>query len=104
MLLGKAPRPPSLSDWTFEIKYDGFRAIVQTTVRETQVWSRNGYDLTRRFPELAKLHKDVPPCIIDAELCVLDSDGRPRFESMHRKDRRRQRLSCSMCCVMVGEP
>lgn len=87
MLLGKAAHPPAGSAWSFELKYDGFRAIVHTTSSKTAIWSRNGYDLARRFPEFAELHNYVPACVVDAELCVLDERGHPRFDWMHRKDR-----------------
>ena len=87
MLLGRSITPP-LGDWTYEVKYDGYRVVVHTTARGTVVWSRNGYNLTPRFPEFVDLQKQIGPCVIDGELCLLDSDGRPRFEWMHRKDRR----------------
>lgn len=87
MLLGRADSPPASSDWSFELKYDGWRALVDISLRETRIWSRNGHDLTRRFPELHGLHHVIAPCVLDAELVVLDGEGRPRFEWIHRTRR-----------------
>jgi bifunctional non-homologous end joining protein LigD len=58
--------------------------IVEIKSRGVRIWSRTGYDITERFPEL---HKVAAPSILDCELVVLDDTGRPRFECVHRKAR-----------------
>lgn len=85
MLHGRAESPPIGPAWTYELKYDGWRALVDITRHETRIWSRNGYDLTRRFPELQSLHGIIAPSVIDAELVVLDEGGRPQFEWISRR-------------------
>lgn len=87
MLLTRAARPPSGREWSYELKYDGWRAIVEVRRSALRVWTRNGYDVTARFPELAPLRRLLPACILDCELVVLDDDGHPRFDWMHRKKR-----------------
>lgn len=74
-------------EWSFELKYDGWRCIAEIHRQGARLWSRNGHDITARFPEFGDLHKLVAPCIIDCELVVLDDNGHPRFEWMHRKRR-----------------
>lgn len=87
MLLGRAASPPTSNEWSFEVKYDGWRAIVHVRSAGTTIWSRNGYDITDRFSELSGIHKRVAPCILDCELVVLDDDGRSRFDWIFRRDR-----------------
>ena len=45
------PRGPG---WLFEVKWDGYRAIAYIVQGETRLVSRNGKDLTERFPTVAK--------------------------------------------------
>lgn len=87
MLLTRAAKPPSGTEWSYELKYDGWRAILETRRNTLRVWSRNGHDITARFPELAPLRRMLPACVIDCELVVLDEEGHPRFDWMHRKKR-----------------
>lgn len=87
MLLGRAQTPPESPGWTYEVKYDGWRALVEVRASGVRIWTRNGYDISERFPELGDLHDALPPCVLDCELVVLDEDGRPRFEWMHKRKR-----------------
>jgi bifunctional non-homologous end joining protein LigD len=55
---------PSGSGWSFELKWDGFRAIVSTE-DGVRVRSRRGWNMTSLLPELA----DLPPgVVLDGEL------------------------------------
>src|SRR5690349_13750237 len=87
MLLGRTDTPPGNPGWSFEMKWDGWRTVLEITRRGTRIWSRNGHDVTHQFPELHKVHQIISPCVIDAELVVLDEAGHPRFEWMHRRRR-----------------
>lgn len=37
--------PPNQGDWYYEIKYDGFRGILNWSIEECILLSRNGKDL-----------------------------------------------------------
>jgi bifunctional non-homologous end joining protein LigD len=87
MLLTRAATPPSGAQWSFEVKYDGWRAIVEVRRNALRVWTRNGRDISARFAELQPLRRLLPACVLDCELVVLDDHGRPRFDWMHRKHR-----------------
>lgn len=87
MLLSRAATPPSGEQWSFELKYDGWRAIVEVRRSALRVWTRNGRDITERYPELAQLRRLLPACVLDCELVVLDDEGHPRFDWMHRTRR-----------------
>ena len=78
---------PTGDDWLFEIKWDGYRAIGYVRSGEARLVSRNGNDLTARFPEVAKaLARAVksPDCVVDGEVCALDENGRPSFSAMQQ--------------------
>jgi bifunctional non-homologous end joining protein LigD len=69
-------------DWAFEMKWDGYRAIVYVDGDEVRLLSRNGNDLTVTFPELAgplraAVHADT--AVLDGEIVALNRDGRPDF-------------------------
>src|SRR5208282_5206112 len=42
---------PNGPDWIHEIKHDGFRVLAQRAGSKVQLISRNGHDLTYRFPQ-----------------------------------------------------
>ncbi len=83
--LGKAPA--SGENVATEIKWDGQRAIVAIDGETTRVWSRNGADITRTFPELAGVAEAVGgrPMILDGEIVALDAHGRPSFTRLQRR-------------------
>jgi bifunctional non-homologous end joining protein LigD len=82
MLAVPAERLPRGDGWVFEPKWDGFRAIVALSEGEAILTSRNGNDLTARFPDLARavaLAVRTPSAVLDGEVCALDDRGRSRF-------------------------
>ena len=72
---------PEGPEWVYEIKLDGYRAQALCDGPKTQLLSRNGKDLGRRFPALvAELEKAAPQgSILDGELVALDPAGKPSF-------------------------
>ena len=89
--LGTLPRGEG---WAFEIKWDGYRTIAFVDDEgRTRLQSSSGRDVSDRWPELGPISDAVNAraAILDAELVVLDDEGRPRFElvqqSGHGTDR-----------------
>jgi len=81
MLCQGAERLPEWSEWHYELKLDGFRAIGRKAGRGAQLWSRNQKSLSRRFPSLVKGLNGLPDdTIIDGEVVALDQHGRPSFD------------------------
>ncbi|TMA18693.1 MAG: DNA ligase D [Deltaproteobacteria bacterium] len=68
--------------WIAEVKYDGYRALSALSNGRLAMWTRNGLDLSSRFPRVARALSQilVGDAVIDGEVCVLDADGVPRFE------------------------
>jgi bifunctional non-homologous end joining protein LigD len=87
MLATLAQELPRGDDWLFEVKWDGYRALGYVRDGEAKLVSRNGNDLTGRFPDVAKaLAKAVrsPECVVDGEVCALDEQGRPSYSAMQQ--------------------
>ena len=72
--------PPG--EWLAEVKYDGYRALSALSNGRLAMWTRNGLDLSARFPQVARALQQVVvgDAVIDGEVCVLDAEGVPRFE------------------------
>ncbi|MGW0173591.1 ATP-dependent DNA ligase [Rhodococcus sp. NPDC003322] len=82
---GAVPPQPAGQDpvWSYEPKWDGFRAIVFRDGDDVVLGSRSGKDLGRYFPEmLAAIRAELPErCVLDGELVVpRETDGRTRLD------------------------
>ncbi len=87
MLATLAEDVPRGAGWTFEVKWDGYRAIATVAGSDVTLTSRNGNDLTARFQNVAKeTTKAVktPDCVLDGEVCALDESGRSSFSAMQQ--------------------
>jgi bifunctional non-homologous end joining protein LigD len=94
MLATPAPQVGALPHgrgWAYEVKWDGVRALADTTGDGLRLWSRNQRDVTAAYPELGGL-ADVQGALLDGEIVLL-ADGVPSFsalaERMHVRDARR---------------
>lgn len=88
-MLAKLSTPEEASDAThvFEIKYDGFRAIASLSGSGLIFKSRNGNDLSGRFPTVAEALRRlrVPEAVIDGEVVALDKKGRSSFQLLQNQ-------------------
>ncbi|MHB8469994.1 MAG: DNA ligase D [Gaiellaceae bacterium] len=87
MLATLAAELPAGGDWVYEVKWDGYRALGYVRGGEARLRSRNGNDLTDRFPAVAKALAEAvrsPECVVDGEVCALDERGRPSFSAMQQ--------------------
>ena len=50
-----ASDPPPGSDWLFEVKWDGVRALCFVSGQQAQIYSRRGNRCEQQYPELAVL-------------------------------------------------
>lgn len=89
MLCETADAPFSKPGWIFELKMDGYRVLAEKDGAEVRLRSRNGNDLTRSFPELARSIAALPfsHVIIDGEVVALDEAGRPSFGRLQQRAR-----------------
>jgi ATP-dependent DNA ligase len=79
----QAKVPPEAGVWSYEPKWDGFRALVFRDGDEVVLLSRSGKDLGRYFPELVESLRDelAPRCVLDGEVVVpREIEGRMRLD------------------------
>jgi bifunctional non-homologous end joining protein LigD len=74
-------KPPTGPEWTYEIKWDGYRVAVHIEPQRVRVITRGGHDWRHRFPGIVEAAKrlGVATAILDGEAVVLDEQGRPDF-------------------------
>jgi len=80
--------PPDQSDWAFEVKWDGVRAIAYVRgPADLTLESRNLRDITASYPELAGLADALKnrEAVLDGEIVAFGDDGRPSFERLQRR-------------------
>jgi bifunctional non-homologous end joining protein LigD len=86
MLAKAGPVPPAREDreWAYEIKWDGVRAVVFSEPGRMRLVTRNGNDVTARYPELARMNRalSMHRVVLDGEVVAFDSEGRPSFGAL----------------------
>ena len=87
MLATSIEKPFDGSEWLFEIKWDGYRAVAFIENGKVRLVSRNQNDLTHRYPELKDLPQFVKAknAILDGEVVALDEQGRASFSLMQQR-------------------
>jgi len=72
-------------DWTYELKYDGYRLLASADPSGCYLKTRNGANATTWFPEIVRGLSELtsPVCVFDGEVCVLDDLGRSDFNRLH---------------------
>ena len=82
MLATSTEALPHGEGWVYEPKWDGYRALVTLAGGEARLTSRNGNDLTGRFPTVARAVEHAvktADAVLDGEICALDENGRSSF-------------------------
>ena len=81
MLATAVTKPPDGSQWFYEIKWDGVRALCRIDHGSLEIYSRRGNRCEKQYPELSSLPSAVnaETAWLDGEICVLDERGRTRF-------------------------
>lgn len=82
-----AAHPPK-GDWTYEIKFDGFRALALKGGSQVRLLSRNEKDFGGKFPEVmeALLSLNARDAIVDGEIVALDEKGRSSFQLLQARE------------------
>jgi bifunctional non-homologous end joining protein LigD len=95
---------PNGPDWTYEVKLDGYRAIGVKTSREAILYSRNGKNFNKRFPQIADaLHDLQAETVIDGEVVALDESGRPDFHGLQHFQATASRIRYFVFDLLVFE-
>jgi ATP-dependent DNA ligase len=87
------PRLPGSSQWVWEIKLDGYRAVAVKSGGAVTLYSRNRKILNKRFPYIVEPLRNLPEgTVIDGEIVALDDDGRPVFNLLQNFTRESGRI------------
>jgi bifunctional non-homologous end joining protein LigD len=80
----RVAKPPAGDVWLHEPKLDGYRLQIVKSGRAVRLYSRNGYEWTKRFATVAEGLAATPgrSAVIDAELCFLTGVGAPDFAGL----------------------
>lgn len=80
MLLKETKKPFDNNQYIFELKFDGIRAIIYKDINKITIITRNGKDITDKFPELSNI-KNIAnsKCIFDGEI-IVEKDNKPSFD------------------------
>ncbi|MBR0603707.1 DNA ligase D [Bacillus safensis] len=94
MRLTPAHDIPAGADWVYELKYDGFRAILVWEEDEIRLESRTGKQLNEQFPEVMdqceQLRDEFAPFLpltLDGELVFLLSEQQSEFAKVQQRGR-----------------
>jgi bifunctional non-homologous end joining protein LigD len=87
MLARTAELPREDSEWGFEIKWDGVRAIAYCAPGDVRLESRNLKEISDSYPELARLDRGLGShqAVLDGEIVAFDSEGRPNFGLLQQR-------------------
>ncbi|MGZ4862090.1 MAG: non-homologous end-joining DNA ligase [Halobacteriota archaeon] len=77
------------TEYIFEPKLDGYRALCEKKAGTLRFTSRNNRDITREFPELAFGDLIKADCMLDGEIVIYDEKGNPSFSLMQRRKHHR---------------
>lgn len=83
MLKSKLPEGP---EWSYEIKWDGYRAAIHIEPTGIRILTRGGHDWAHRFPEIEKGGRQLgfASAIIDGEAVMYDDQGRSDFNLLQQ--------------------
>ena len=78
---------PEGREWMYEVKLDGYRALLLKTGARVQIRSRNDKDLTASYPTVAAsgLHLQADQAVLDGEIVAVDAGGRPSFQALQHR-------------------
>lgn len=70
-------------NWTYEVKWDGYRSLAYINKGNVELASRNNKSFTERYyPIVAAFEKWDKSAVLDGEILVIDNDGRANFSGL----------------------
>jgi DNA ligase D-like protein (predicted ligase) len=78
---------PEGNDWSYEVKLDGYRALIIKDGERVQIRSRTNKDLTAAYPPVAAAARtlDASGAVVDGEIVAIDPSGRPSFQALQHR-------------------
>src|SRR5882672_9960196 len=86
-ILGERRSMPTGTDWLYEVKWDGVRALIFTEKKHVGVMARKGTSNEKPYPELLKIADclEDESAILDGEIVCFDENGAPSFQLLQNR-------------------
>jgi ATP-dependent DNA ligase len=84
-MLAVPAAPFDSPEYSFEVKWNGVRALAAVETAGWRLWGRERADYTARYPELDVLRRLPAGTLVDGELVAFDADGRPDLPRLLRR-------------------
>ena len=81
---GELPEGPK---WSYEMKWDGVRAVVYVDGGRARVMTRNDREVLAQYPELRAMAERMgsTQAVLDGEIVAFDEQGRPSFGRLQQR-------------------
>ena len=106
-MLAVPAAPFDSPEYSFEVKWNGVRALAAVEKSDWRLWGRERADYTGRYPELDVLRGLPVGTLVDGELVAFGAHGRPDLPRLLRRHGltdpwriRQARHWCSVCYVV----
>jgi bifunctional non-homologous end joining protein LigD len=78
---------PEGPEWSYELKLDGYRALIIKDGASIKIRSRNDKDLMQMYPAIAATARrlQVEQAVIDGEIVAVDKQGRASFQALQHR-------------------
>ena len=78
---------PEGPEWSYELKLDGYRALIIKDGASIKLRSRNDKDLLAMYPAIATTARrlQAEQAVIDGEIVAVDDQGRPSFQALQHR-------------------
>ncbi|WP_218508578.1 DNA ligase D [Variovorax sp. dw_308] len=76
--------PANAAEWSYELKFDGYRLLARVEGKAVQLFTRNGHDWTHKLAHLVGAIQalKLDSGWLDGEIVVLDDKGVPDFQAL----------------------
>lgn len=76
--------PAQPDDWSYEVKFDGYRILAKVEAKRVRLFTRNGNDWTDKLEHLARALESLSlkPGWLDGEIVMLAANGATSFQKL----------------------
>jgi len=87
MLATAAKSLPTGPEWTYEVKWDGYRTLAIKEGTAVRLISRNLNNISKQYPGVVQAVGAIEAkrAILDGELVAVDEHGRPSFQALQHR-------------------
>ena len=83
MLATLAGEPFNDPDWTYEVKWDGYRALGYINKGKSELFSRNNKSFTEKYYPISSVMRNWSVnAVLDGEIVVIGKDGKANFSAL----------------------